>query len=167
MARQARKKKSGGSTRWVRPSSLVDSSALYRLVFFNAVSRRWAVSALETLYLVDVQQSLEPLVGRNPMALAVAITFVTTRPWWERIVIVISAIPIAVAVNITRITVTGVLYLTVDHEIAEFVFHDFAGWLMMPLALGLLYLEVQILSHLFIEEDQSLLGLGLGNGGRR
>ena len=44
--------------------------------------------------------------------MAVAITFVTKRPWWERIVIVLSAIPIAVAVNIARITITGALHLT-------------------------------------------------------
>lgn len=101
------------------------------------------------------------------MALAVAITFVTDRPWWERILIVASAVPIAVAVNVTRITVTGVLYLIVSHEISDFVFHDVFGWLMMPLALGLLYLEVQILSRLFIEEDPSLGSLGLEGVSRR
>ena len=101
------------------------------------------------------------------MAMAVAITFVTKRPWWERIVIVLSAIPIAVAVNIARITITGVLYLTVNAELAHFVFHDFAGFLMMPMALGLLYVEVQILSHLFVEEEEAPSAIGLGRGATR
>ena len=97
------------------------------------------------------------------MALAVAITFVTTRPWWERIVIVVSAIPIAVAVNIARISITGVLYsLHVDPQISEWVFHNGAGYLMMPLALGLLYLEVQVLSRLFIDEEETPSAMGLG-----
>jgi exosortase/archaeosortase family protein len=87
------------------------------------------------------------------VAMAVAITLVTDRPWWERIVIVISAIPIALAVNIIRITVTGILYLTAGARLADLVFHDLAGWFMMPLALGLLYIEFQILSHLIIEDD--------------
>jgi exosortase len=86
------------------------------------------------------------------VALAVAITLVTDRPIWERIVIVLSAVPIALTVNIVRITVTGILHLTVGPELADRVFHDLAGWVMMPMALGLLYVEFQILSHLIIEE---------------
>lgn len=86
------------------------------------------------------------------VALAVAITLVTDRPIWERVVIVLSAVPIALAVNITRITVTGILHLTASPELADMVFHDLAGWFMMPMALGLLYVEFQILSHLLIEE---------------
>jgi exosortase len=89
------------------------------------------------------------------VALAVAITLVTDRPWWERIVIILSAIPIALAVNIVRITVTGILHLTAGPELAELVFHDLAGWFMMPMALGLLYVEFQILSHLIIEEGET------------
>ncbi len=86
------------------------------------------------------------------IALAVAITLVTERPLWERIVMVLSAVPIALAVNIIRITVTGILHLTAGPELADKVFHDLAGWFMMPMALGMLYVEFQILSHLIIEE---------------
>jgi exosortase len=87
------------------------------------------------------------------MALAVAITLVTDRPMWERIVIILSAVPIALLVNIIRITVTGILHLTVGTQIADKVFHDLAGWVMMPMALGFLYVEFQILSHLVIEDE--------------
>jgi exosortase len=101
------------------------------------------------------------------VALAVAITLVTDRPWWERIVIVLSAVPIALAVNIVRITVTGILHLTADPRLAEMVFHDLAGWFMMPMALGLLYVEFQILSHLIIDEGpQAPLQIGGSRGGR-
>lgn len=89
------------------------------------------------------------------VALAVAITLVTERPWWERIVIVLSAVPIALAVNIVRITVTGILHLTAGPQLAEMVFHDLAGWFMMPMALGMLYVEFQVLSHLIIDEGAS------------
>lgn len=85
-------------------------------------------------------------------ALATAITLVTERPLWERIVIVISAVPIAIVVNVIRITVTGVLYRTTSQKIADAVFHDLAGWVMMPMALGLLYVELQLLSHLWVED---------------
>jgi exosortase len=93
------------------------------------------------------------------VAISFAITMITERPIWERVILVLSSIPIALFVNITRITVTGVLYLIASHpnsvitkELAENVFHDLAGWVMMPLALGMLYVEFQILSHLIIHE---------------
>lgn len=85
-------------------------------------------------------------------ALATAITLVTDRPIWERLVIIASAFPIALAVNMIRITVTGLLHMTMGSEIANKVFHDLAGWVMMPMALGFLYVELQILTHLFVEE---------------
>jgi exosortase/archaeosortase family protein len=100
------------------------------------------------------------------VALSVAITLVTDRPWWERIVIVLSSVLIALAVNIVRITVTGILHLTAGPQLADLVFHDLAGWLMMPMALGMLYVEFQILSHLIIEDDNSgPLQIGPGRGG--
>lgn len=86
------------------------------------------------------------------VALAFAITLVTERPLWERIVTVISAVPIALAANIMRITVTAIMHLTVGPEMVDKVFHDLDGLFMMPMALGLLYVEFQILSHLVIED---------------
>lgn len=86
-------------------------------------------------------------------ALTVAIILVTVRPMWQQVVLFLSATPIALAVNIARITVTGVLYVYASKELAETVFHDLAGWVMMPMALGLLYCELQLLDHLVIEDD--------------
>jgi exosortase len=88
-------------------------------------------------------------------ALAVAITMVTQRPLWEKIVIVLSTVPIALAVNITRITLTGILYVKVGEELTERLFHDAFGLLMVPLALGLLYIEFQVLSHLIIDDGMT------------
>ena len=79
----------------------------------------------------------------------------TFRPLWERLIVVASAIPIAVIANVLRITVTGVLHVTAGHRWADLVFHDLAGWLMMPLALGLLFLELRVLSRLFVEHQPS------------
>jgi exosortase len=87
-------------------------------------------------------------------ALCVAIVLVAPRPWWEATIIILSAIPIALAVNVTRITVTGLLHLWVGQEWANAVFHDFAGWVMMPMAMLLLYVEITLLSHLFVEESR-------------
>ncbi len=89
------------------------------------------------------------------LALSIAVTMITNRPIWERVVIVLSAIPIALAVNVARIVVTAICYELGDPELAHKVFHDLAGLFMMPMALGLMYIELQILAHL-VEEDEGI-----------
>jgi exosortase/archaeosortase family protein len=74
--------------------------------------------------------------------------------WYESLVILASAIPIALAVNAIRITLTGVMY-TVDAEIADKIFHDWAGYFMMPLALGMLFLLQKLLSILLVTEESA------------
>lgn len=88
-------------------------------------------------------------------ALSTAFGFVVRRSLWQRLLLVVSAVPIALIANITRITVTGFLHETVNHRAADLVFHDLAGWLMMPLALVLLWLELKGLDRLFIEVTAS------------
>lgn len=89
------------------------------------------------------------------LALCVAFAMMTThRPLWERIVIAISAIPIAFMANVVRITLTGVLYQVMENnKLADYLFHDAAGFLMIPIAGGLLYLEYQILTRILIDAE--------------
>jgi exosortase len=88
-------------------------------------------------------------------AMAVVMIFIVERPWWDKLVIVISAIPIALAVNIIRITLTGLLYMMVgqENQFAQKLGHDWAGYFMMPLALGFLWLELQILERVTVPVD--------------
>ena len=88
------------------------------------------------------------------VALSVALVLLGHREWWENTIVIASAVPIALIVNSIRITVTGVMY-TVDADLAEKIFHDWAGYFMMPLALGMLFLEQQILSWLVVAEDSA------------
>jgi exosortase len=82
--------------------------------------------------------------------LAVAVALVIERRVWEKLVLVASAVPIAVASNVLRITIAGVLHDTVSSEWANRFFHDLGGWLMMPVALGMMWLVLQLLSRLFV-----------------
>jgi exosortase len=75
------------------------------------------------------------------------------RTLLERIFIVLSAAPIAILCNVARITATGVAYQLVDEKSANLIYHDLAGWLMMPMALLMLWGELCLLSALFIEEE--------------
>jgi exosortase len=98
------------------------------------------------------------------IALSVAIVMLGDREWWENVVIMASSIPIALLVNSVRITVTGLLYQLASSETAEMVFHDLAGWVMMPMALALLFLEQKLLANLFLEE-QAVSRVPMSGGG--
>ncbi|WP_406695892.1 exosortase/archaeosortase family protein [Singulisphaera sp. Ch08] len=84
-------------------------------------------------------------------AMASGMVMVIRRPWIDKVVIVASAVPIALIVNTVRITVTGVVHESVGSDMANLIFHDLAGWLMMPMAIGLLWLELKMMSWLLIE----------------
>jgi len=85
-------------------------------------------------------------------ALSVGMIMVVQRPWFDRGLILVSAVPIAVFSNILRIAATGVLYNAAGKEMGDRIFHDFAGWMMMPLALAILLLELKILDWVFLED---------------
>jgi exosortase len=83
-------------------------------------------------------------------ALSTAVALVIRRPPRDRVVIFLSAAPVAVLMNVVRVTATGVLFVVAGSHVARVAFHDLAGWLMMPAALGLLWLELVFLEHLFL-----------------
>lgn len=96
-------------------------------------------------------------------ALCFAVVLLGDFPLWQRIVIVLSSVPIALAVNIIRITGTGILFsiLPTSQEKLRVFFHDGAGLVMMPLAMLLLFLEYKVLSNLFVEDDDELANVGV------
>jgi len=73
---------------------------------------------------------------------------------WEKVVIVVSAIPIAVVSNVLRITITALLHELAGAELADRVFHDLAGWLMMPLAIVLLMGELTLIRQVIQTDRQ-------------
>jgi exosortase len=115
-----------------------------------------AVSEGTVIYLNEVTLNVEQACSGLRMlmiffALSTAVALLMRKPLWERLLVCASAIPIALVTNLLRITATGLLHETVGKEIADAVFHDLAGWLMMPLALAFLALELKLLSRLLID----------------
>jgi exosortase/archaeosortase family protein len=72
------------------------------------------------------------------------------RPPLDRWLIVLSSIPIAVICNIVRIVLTGLVYVWGWNRIGDLVVHDLAGWLMMPLALGFIWIELKLIDWLCV-----------------
>jgi exosortase len=89
-------------------------------------------------------------------ALSTAVAMLIRKPLWEKLVIAGSAIPIALASNVLRITITGLFYDTFGNHYGGAFFHDLFGWLMMPLGLVFLGIELWILKTLLIERSNQV-----------
>jgi len=85
---------------------------------------------------------------------AVFVAYMVKRPRWQKVVLVISSIPVAVLCNILRIVATAVLFLHASSEVAEKFFHDFAGLVMMPAAVMLMFGQLWIMAMLTVPEDK-------------
>jgi exosortase len=84
-------------------------------------------------------------------ALATAAALIVRRPLLEKLVLVASSIPVALLANILRIVMTAILHDIAGGHVADTFYHDLAGWLMIPAALCLYWLEIWILSRLIVE----------------
>jgi exosortase len=87
-------------------------------------------------------------------ALAFAYIVFTRRAWWEKGVLLLSVIPIAILANSSRIVATGLLYRYASSEAAKKFSHDAAGWVMIPLAAAMFGLVLIYMSRLTQEIEQ-------------
>lgn len=92
-------------------------------------------------------------------AISTAAVIVSKRTVWEKMLILFSALPIALICNVLRIVATAIAHQSLGREMADLVFHDVSGWLMMPLAMLLLFLELKLLDFLFIEPGNARPGV--------
>lgn len=84
-------------------------------------------------------------------AFSVGAVLLAQRSTFEKLMVLMGIVPVALLTNVLRITATGIsLSLNSSKEAADF-FHDFYGWLMMPLGMGFLALELWILKRLVIQ----------------
>ncbi|MBN1361365.1 MAG: exosortase/archaeosortase family protein [Sedimentisphaerales bacterium] len=123
---------------------------------------------------VSQQGNVLMLDGRIPMAVAEAcsglrmltafiivaafIAYMVKRPRWQKTALFASSIPVAVMCNILRLTVTAVLFMVASSEVAEKFFHDFAGLVMMPAAVLLMFGELWLMDILTLSESDPAHG---------
>ncbi len=84
------------------------------------------------------------------LAVCVGVAFLMRRSMAEKIIVVVSAAGIALVANLVRITATAILHQSASHAAANTLYHDLAGWFMMPLAVVLLWLELAYLRRVFV-----------------
>jgi exosortase len=88
------------------------------------------------------------------LALGVAMAYLHYRPLWQRLILLVSTIPIAVLCNIIRVTISGFIYVLINPKYAQGIYHDMLGLLMLPLAFGIYGFIAWFMSSLFISETK-------------
>jgi exosortase len=133
--------------------------------FLLQLSQIWVIQQGNTIHLTTKAHEMERLevaaaCNGLSMLMTLAATVAATvivipLPTWKRITLLVSAVPIALVSNILRIVATGWCYYYISGPKAKDWAHDISGWLMMPLALVLIGLELRILSWLVPKESSS------------
>lgn len=104
---------------------------------------------------LEVEQACSGLrIFLGVIALAYLYFVLVPRAWWERVVLLLSIVPIALISNSTRIVATGLLNLYVSGEAAHKFTHDIAGLVMIPFAAGLFALVLWYLGALVREVER-------------
>ncbi len=91
-------------------------------------------------------------------ALAYAYIVLVRRCWWEKCLLMVAVVPIALISNAARIVVTACLYRHVSVEAGKKFSHDAAGWAMIVLAAALFGLLLWYLKWLI--RDYTVVGVG-------
>jgi exosortase len=81
--------------------------------------------------------------------LVTAYVLLTNDPPWKKLLLLASAVPIALVSNILRITATAVCYEIWTPEIVDDYAHDFAGYAMMPVGFALVLLQSGLIDLVF------------------
>lgn len=142
---------------------LATSGAVYVLEMAGVgVARDGHVMTLNDRVEVAVAEACSGLRMLTAFVVVAALMALTIRkPAWQKVVLLVSSVPVAIVCNLVRLVATALLLMVVGSEVAERFFHDFAGLTMMPLAIVLLLGELWLMSALIIEESHGRTGPGL------
>lgn len=82
-------------------------------------------------------------------ALAFAYVLFSRWSWWQKGLVLLAAMPVAIVANVTRIVATGLLYQCVSSDAGKKFSHDIAGFVMIPFAAAIFWLLLIYLDRLF------------------
>jgi len=132
----------------------------------RGIATQWSTWVLQTVGSPAISEGNIILVERGRVAVAeacsglsmflaffaitTAVLIVVRKPLLETCIIIVSVPLIAVFSNVIRIVVTGVAIDLRGGEFTQTWVHDQIGWLMMPIAVSLLFLEFWIVGKLLI-----------------
>ena len=134
--------------------TMATTGSVYVLEAFITVSQQGNVVTLNgtvDMAVVEACSGLRMLMAF--IIVAAFMAYMVKRPRWQKAVLLLSSIPVAVMCNIFRLCVTAVLFLLASTEVAEKFFHDFAGLVMMPVAVMLMFGELWLMDKLTISDE--------------
>jgi exosortase len=87
------------------------------------------------------------------------VALLVNRAWWEKLIILLSSLPIALLCNTVRLAITAIFFTVLEGEHWEQTFHDFGGYAMMPLALAAIVAELWLLTKLTVlpVQDEAII----------
>jgi exosortase len=133
-----------------RIATVVSANILQTLGFFAQADGTVIILSEADLGIVEACSGLRMLLAFAAMSTAIAI--VIDRPQWQKWAILAGTVPIALVCNVGRIVLTAIVLEIAGKWWSDLVFHDLAGWLMMPAGLALLWLELKFLDKLIVPE---------------
>jgi exosortase D (VPLPA-CTERM-specific) len=98
------------------------------------------------MQVVDACSGLRFLIPMLIMALL--LVYLYKYRWWKRLLVLISAIPLAVVLNGVRIGIIGYMAKAIDPSIMSGAIHDTTGWVMFFAGTGAMFAMLQCLGKL-------------------
>jgi exosortase len=86
------------------------------------------------------------------ISVAAAVAFLSHRPLWQKIIVVVFAVPIAISCNVMRVSGQGLLDRYVSRSLSENFAHQFVGLIMLIPAFLLILLVGWVLDQIFVEQ---------------
>ena len=135
--------------------TMASSGSVFVLEAFMKVSRQGNVLTLNGDTAVGVAEACSGLRMLTAFIIVAAfIAYMVKRSRLQKAILLVSSIPVAIICNIIRIIATAVLMMLVNAEVAERFFHDFAGVVMMPAAVLLMFGELWLMNKLVEPEPE-------------
>ena len=135
--------------------AMASAGSVFVLEAFIRVGRQGNVLTLNGDTSVGVAEACSGLRMLTAFIIVAAfIAYMVKRSRLQKAVLLASSIPVAIICNIIRVIVTAVLMMLVSTEVAEKFFHDFAGVVMMPAAVLIMFGELWLMNKLVEQEPE-------------
>ena len=100
-------------------------------------------------YQLEVAEACSGLRYLFPlMTIGLIVAYLFKAELWKRIVVFLSSIPVTILMNSFRVGMIGVLVEHWGTQMAEGFVHQFEGWVVFMISIGVLLIEVRILGAL-------------------